>query len=171
MNADELRLPGERVVVRSLTAADLPALEAVMANPGVRTWWWDFDIGEFAPHTRDPDVEPFVIEHAGEVVGYLQVSEEDSLQYRFAGIDISLRDDAAGRGLGTDAVRTMARHLFDDCGHHRITIDPALANARAIRCYEKVGFTRVGVLHDYERGPDGTWHDGLLMELLRPELR
>ena len=48
--------------------------------------------------------------------------------------------------------------------------DPAAANHRAIRCYEKVGFRRVGVLRQYERGPDGRFHDGLLMDLLRPEL-
>jgi aminoglycoside 6'-N-acetyltransferase len=28
----------------------------------------------------------------------------------------------------------------------------------------------VGVLRQYERGPDGRFHDGLLMDLLRPEL-
>jgi aminoglycoside 6'-N-acetyltransferase len=165
-----VRLEGEQVVVRSLTDADHGALETVMASPGVRAWWWDFDIGDFARHTTEPDVEPFVIEHADDVVGYLQVSEEDSAQYRFAGIDLALRDDAQGRGLGSDAVRTIARFLFETRRHHRLTIDPALANARAIRCYEKVGFARVGVLREYERGTDGTWHDGLLMELLARDL-
>ncbi|HEX4491636.1 MAG TPA: GNAT family protein, partial [Acidimicrobiia bacterium] len=105
-----------------------------------------------------------------DVVGYLQVSEEDSAQYRFAGIDLALRDDAQGRGLGSDAVRTIARFLLETRRHHRLTIDPALANARAIRCYEKVGFARVGVLREYERGTDGTWHDGLLMELFARDL-
>jgi aminoglycoside 6'-N-acetyltransferase len=28
----------------------------------------------------------------------------------------------------------------------------------------------VGIMRLYERGPDGTWHDGLLMDLLRDEL-
>jgi aminoglycoside 6'-N-acetyltransferase len=27
------------------------------------------------------------------------------------------------------------------------------------------------VMRSYERGPDGTWHDGLLMDLLATELR
>ena len=36
--------------------------------------------------------------------------------------------------------------------------------------YERLGFRRVGVLRQYERGNDGTFHDGLLMELLRGEL-
>ncbi len=54
--------------------------------------------------------------------------------------------------------------------HHRITIDPAAANEPAIRCYAKAGFRPVGVMRQYERGGDGRFHDGLLMDLLRDEL-
>ncbi len=67
-------------------------------------------------------------------------------------------------------MRTVARWLLEVRGHHRITIDPAAANVHAIRAYAKVGFRPVGVMREYERGPDGTWHDGLLMDLLRGEL-
>ena len=112
-----------------------------------------------------------VIEHAGEVVGYIQFSEEISVQYRSAGIDLSLHDDHQGRGFGSDAVRTVARYLFAERGHHRLTIDPALRNERAIRCYERVGFKPVGVMRQYERSADGTWHDGLMMDLLADELQ
>jgi aminoglycoside 6'-N-acetyltransferase len=77
---------------------------------------------------------------------------------------------AQGRGLGPEAVRTVARWLFETRGHHRITIDPSAANARAIQAYAKVGFRPVGVMRRYERGPDGTWHDGLLMDLLAGDL-
>ena len=49
-------------------------------------------------------------------------------------------------------------------------IDPAADNAAAIRCYSKAGFRPVGIMRDYERGADGTWHDGLLMDLLAGEL-
>ena len=52
-----------------------------------------------------------------------------------------------------------------------LTIDPATDNEAAIRAYERVGFRKVGVMRSYELGPDGTWHDGLLMELLAGELR
>jgi len=70
----------------------------------------------------------------------------------------------------TEAVRLLARFLFEQRGHHRITIDPAAANEPAIRCYAKVGFRPVGIMRQYERGPDGTFHDGLLMDLLRDYL-
>ena len=87
-----------------------------------------------------------------------------------AGIDIFLSSRPQGRGIGTDAVRTLARYLIDVRGHHRLTIDPAASNTRAIRTYEKVGFKPVGVMRQYERGVNGTYHDGLLMDLLRGEL-
>jgi aminoglycoside 6'-N-acetyltransferase len=67
-------------------------------------------------------------------------------------------------------VRTLARWLVEERGHHRVTIDPAAANARAIRCYERVGFRPVGAMRRYERGPGGDWRDGLLMDLLPEEL-
>jgi aminoglycoside 6'-N-acetyltransferase len=63
----------------------------------------------------------------------------------------------------------LARFLIEDRGHHRLTIDPAAANERAIRAYEKVGFRKVGLLRRYQYYPDGTWQDGLLMELLAEE--
>lgn len=119
----------------------------------------------------DPDLHYYVILDEGRVVGGIQWYEEADLQYRHAGIDLFLDPSVHGRGLGTDAVRTLARHIVDEHGHHRIVIDPAADNAPAIRCYEKVGFRPVGIMRRYEQGPDGTFHDGLLMDLLADELR
>jgi aminoglycoside 6'-N-acetyltransferase len=52
-----------------------------------------------------------------------------------------------------------------------VVIDPAVENEQAIRCYEHVGFRRVGVMRRYERGADGMWHDNLLLDLLADEIR
>lgn len=95
----------------------------------------------------------------------------DVPDYRSAGLDIAVDPRWHGRGVGLDAIRTLARHLIEDRGHHRLTIDPAATNARAIAAYAKVGFRPVGTLRCYERGPDGNWHDGLLMDLLAGELQ
>ena len=58
-----------------------------------------------------------------------------------------------GRGLGSDAVRTLARHLFAEHRHHRLVIDPAADNTAAIGCYAKVGFRPVGVMRRYSGIP------------------
>lgn len=109
------------------------------------------------------------IELRGRVVGAIQWTAEEDPEYRHAGIDIFVDPAVHGRGVGTDAVRTLAAHLIDAEGFHRLVIDPAADNAAAIRCYAKVGFRPVGVMRQYERGENG-WHDCLLMDLLAAEL-
>ncbi|MEJ7796826.1 MAG: GNAT family protein [Nocardioides sp.] len=76
-----------------------------------------------------------------------------------------------GRGIGRDAVATLARHLVRDRGHHRLVIAPAADNEPASRCYAAGGFRPVRIMRRYERDADGAGgHDGLLMDLLGEEL-
>jgi aminoglycoside 6'-N-acetyltransferase len=105
------------------------------------------------------------------VAGSIQAAEESDPDYRHAAIDLFLGPAFQGIGLGQQAIRVLARWLFEERGHHRLTIDPSAANDRAIRTYRGVGFRPVGVMRRYERGPDGEFHDGLLMDLLREEFR
>jgi aminoglycoside 6'-N-acetyltransferase len=54
----------------------------------------------------------------------IQYGEITDPQYRHAGIDLFLDPALHGRGLGRDAVRTLARHLIDDRGwHHGLLMD------------------------------------------------
>jgi len=164
-------LRGERVLLRPLTDADVPKVSAIQAQPGVARRWGEPDEAELQGKAAGTDESTaFAIELDGEVVGLIEYYEEDDPMYRHAGIDLFLSEDVHGRGLGTDAVRTLALHLVRDRGHHRLVIDPAADNAAAIRAYEKVGFRSVGVMRRYERIDGGEWHDGLLMDLLADEL-
>jgi aminoglycoside 6'-N-acetyltransferase len=112
----------------------------------------------------------YAIEVDGRLVGAIQSAEETDAEFRHAGIDLFIDDDIQGQGVGPAAIRMLARRLIDEGGHHRITIDPAADNERAISAYEKVGFRRVGRLRRYQRMADGTWVDGMLMELLADDL-
>jgi aminoglycoside 6'-N-acetyltransferase len=163
-------LRGERVLLRRGRPEDTDRLFQIRNEPEVIRWWGSDEIEDISDQFIEAD-EGFVIEANGEVVGAIQYHEEDDPMYRHAGIDIFLTASRHGQGLGTEAIRLLARHLFEERGHHRLTIDPAADNAAAIRAYEKVGFRRVGIMRNYERGPDGVWHDGLLMDMLREELR
>jgi aminoglycoside 6'-N-acetyltransferase len=166
-------LSGERVRLRPPVEADADRLLEVFTKPEVARWWGEYDVDRVRGELIAPDDEAVVlaIEVEGEVIGIVQYAEEDEPEYRHAGIDIAIHPDWHGRGLGAETIRTVARYLFEERSHHRLTIDPAAHNERAIRSYERVGFKPVGILRQYERGPDGIWHDGLLMDLLRDELR
>jgi aminoglycoside 6'-N-acetyltransferase len=159
-------LHGERVVLRPLEAAHGPELRRILATPEVSAWWGPPDDG--FPESDDPDSTRFALLVDGEVAGLVQYLEEPDPDARSADIDIFLDPRHHGRGLGTDALRTIARHLLDERGHHRLTIVPQVANAAAIRSYEKAGFRPVGVTRLSFRDPAGTWRDELFMELVVP---
>lgn len=161
------------MLLRRPADGDLEALEALFADPEVAAWWpmRRDEIVRDLIHGSDPDATTYVIEVAGEVAGVIQSYEETDPSYRHAGMDICVASRFHGTGVAVDALRTLARHLIEHEGHHRLVIDPGAHNARAIACYAKLGFRPVGIMRQYERGPDGTWHDGLLMDLLAAELR
>ncbi|GAA1253842.1 GNAT family protein [Kitasatospora nipponensis] len=165
-------LLGERVVLRPARTADIPALVGIRRTPQVYARWrGGADLAAaVAEDLAEPGSSTLTILVAGRVAGAIQWSEETEPDYRHAGIDVYLDPALHGQGLGTDAVRTLAHYLITELGHHRLEIDPAADNTAAIRCYRKVGFRPVGVLRRHERGPDGDWHDSLLMDLLADEL-
>lgn len=153
--------------LRPLAAGDEAELLRIHRTPAVLRWWdepsegfpWD-----------EPESTRFTIVVDGAIAGLIQYWEEPEPKYRHAGIDVFLDPALHGRGLGTEAVRRVVRHLIDDRGHHRVTIDPATANVAAVRAYERAGFRPVGVLRRSEQDAGGdAWHDCLLMELLAGE--
>ena len=167
-------LRGERALLRAVRAEDADRLEEILREPEVSRWWGgsDADARRIAAEIlEDREAVPLAIEANGELIGLIQYQEENTPDYRHASIDIFLATASQGQGLGSEALHLLARYLVDERGHHRLTIDPAAANKRAIRAYERLGFRPVGVMREYERGPDGGWHDGLLMDLLARELR
>ena len=165
-------LRGRGVTLRPASEDDVDDLAAIRRAPSVSLRWRGH--GDMVADVRDDLAEPgsttYVIVVDGRVGGWIQWQAEEEPDYRHASIDIYVADGLQGRGVGTDAVRTLARHLVDDHGHHRLEIDPAVDNAAAIACYRKVGFRAVGVTRRSERGSDGTWHDSLLMDLLAEEI-
>lgn len=150
--------------------AHVADLRRILHTPEVRRRWGDEAASEEWPFD-DPSAARFAVVVDGQVCGMVQYGEEDDPAYRHASIDIFLDPSVHGRGIGRDAVRTLAGYLVHDRGHHRLVIDPAADNQAAIHCYAAVGFRPVGVMRRYERDADGDgWHDGLLMDLLAEEL-
>ncbi len=164
-------LHGERVTLRPLDEPALDRLVELLSHASVRRWWGTVEGPEALREDLRHDGTAFTIEVDGAVAGWLGIAEETTPDFRHVALDIALGAEFQDRGLGSAALRTVVRWLVAERGHHRFTIDPAAANERAIRAYEVVGFKPVGVLRRYERAPDGSWQDGLLMDLLAEELR
>ncbi|WP_236718306.1 GNAT family N-acetyltransferase [Actinoplanes sp. TFC3] len=172
-NKPARELAGAVVTLRAAVDADVAALARIRATPQVRARWrGGTDLAaEVREAIADNGLRFLTIRQGQRIVGGIQWAAEDDPEYRHASIDIFVDPAAHGRGLGTDAVRALVAYLVEVEGFHRIVIDPAADNRAAIRCYEKAGFRAVGIMRQYERGADGRWHDGLLMDLLADDLK
>lgn len=122
-----------------------------LKRPHLAEWWGDptESLAEIEQAMESIETEPLIVEFDGRPIGYLQSYDphlEDDHPYQdqptgTLGIDVSIGDpDMIGKGHGSAIVRQFADELFAE-GTPRVIIDPDPANLRAIRAYEKAGFT------------------------------
>ena len=151
-----------------------------LKRPHVGEWWnacksLEEVRDKYLPRLVDKsNVVPYLAYLDGTPIGYIQSYVvtaagngwwPDEHDPGVRGIDQFLADEQSlGHGLGTRMVREFVKVLFRDPSVTRIQADPAPTNARAIRCYEKAGFRRVGPITT----PDGP---ATLMVIERPSLR
>lgn len=145
---------GLLTTLRPAGAGDVDRLVAWHADPEVARYWdgETFTHAEMEERLERGDVEAWIVEESGKPVGYLQVHSE--------GLDMLLIPEARGRGLGPDAARAMARHLVDERGWTRVTVDPYAWNEGAVRAWERAGFVEVS-RHEADDGHSDPW---ILME-------
>lgn len=169
-------MPTPTFSFRPLTEEDLPLLHEWLNRPHLLEWWSAEQSPEdvrakYLPRIADAGAaKPFLALLEDRPVGYIQsyeVSEgsddwwPDRPGPGVLGIDQFLADgDRLGQGLGTAMVRRFTDRLFEDPWVTEIRVDPRPDNTRAIRCYEKVGFRRIGEITT----PDGP---ALMMVLRR----
>jgi aminoglycoside 6'-N-acetyltransferase len=157
-------LHGKRLTLRPAREDDVDALVAILQEPEVLAWWGRYDAARVRSDLTE--IRSFAIEVDGTLRGWLHVHEEADPDWPHVAFDVFVSERLRGGGYGREALRIAIHWFSSERGHHRFTIDPSVENERAIRAYEAVGFRRVGVMRRYERGPDGRWRDGLLMELI-----
>ena len=155
------------VCVRSPRPSDRAALERLFEDPLVERWWGRHDDARITELLAgEAEVLGLVVERDGRLVGWIQVIEEESAAYRHAGIDVATVAEVHGTGVPTRALTLVRDWLVGPKGHPRPTTAPAASNDRAVAAYRKIGFRDVGVMRGYERTPDGSYHDALLMEFV-----
>ena len=127
------------------------------------------------PGVRGDDATvPCIISLQGTPIGYMQYTEliEGRSYYvpdlaDLFGIDLFIGEPENWRKrLSTRALSLLVDFLFESKGAQKIIIDPQVVNVRAVRSYEKAGFTKVNMLPNHEFH-EGEMRDAWLMEVDR----
>ena len=153
------------VTLRLMTEQDIPMLHEWLGQPHIVEWWGGEERrptlsetrAHYLPRVLAKDrVTPYIAMLGNVPIGYAQSYValgcgegwwEDETDPGVRGIDQSLaHPDLLSKGLGTQLVTSLVELLFLDPTVTKIHTDPAPTNARAIRCYEKAGFRRIGTI-------------------------
>ena len=165
------------VRLRRATADDVPFLVRLVGDDDVapflaaiRAASAEDVAAEVERSDREPDAfGVVVIEVDGSPAGTASW-ERVNRRSRIASVGGLALDGAfRGRGLGTDAVRALQRHLLEEVGFHRIQMEIYGFNERALRHAERAGWIREGVRRKaYWRNDE--WVDGVLFGLVAEDL-
>jgi RimJ/RimL family protein N-acetyltransferase len=100
-------------------------------------------------HYPTPQRRTYAIEEveSGKHIGNVMYYGYDSAT-REAELGITIGDrDYWSQGYGTDAVRSMLHHLFDNLGLRRVFLHTLTWNHRAQSCFRRAGFRALRELH------------------------
>ena len=143
----------DNVIIRPVRRKDSDFLFSMINDPELVRWNAPFKNVSAEDHERwlsgildHPSKKLFLIEQQGQPIGSVQLIDIDKT-HNSAELTIRVKQDFQSKGAGTQAVTQLlgeARAL----GLHRVWLRVFSNNPRAIRAYEKAGFTHEGIMKE-----------------------
>ena len=174
--ADKPTIEGERIILRPLQSGDADALLAAMENgdsmrlTGTHATFTleQLEAWVTSRPLQDDRLDLAIIDRvSGAFVGDLAINEWDA-DNQSCNFRIALTPAGQNRGIGTEATRLIVGYVFEHLPIHRISLDVYAFNPRAAHVYTTVGFVVEGRAR-HTLLWDGTFHDSVLMSILRPD--
>ena len=142
-----VRLETDRLVIRSVTAADATAIAAIWADPDVTRHLGgprepEKVIASVLEAADDPPaLDLWTVEHEGRTIGNCglvekQIDGRDEVEIAYV-----LATEAQGRGFATEAGAAVRDHAFDVLGLSRLVALVHPENESSARVAEKLGFS------------------------------
>jgi RimJ/RimL family protein N-acetyltransferase len=116
-----------------------------------------------------PNNKIYAIEtHDGKVVGNIGLH---NINHEWSNAEVSIiigEKEYWGKGYAADAIRVLIKFAFDRVNLHRVYLHVSEDNKGGIRCYERSGFKKEGVLREAQYF-DGKYSNIIVMGILREE--
>jgi len=177
LRKQSILIPGEKVVLRSLIKTDLVK---------IKKWFSDVELIRlgFGLQAEDKVLEKIANEYyqkmirhgeyflaiedkENNLIGFLRFFPRDDISSARVGIMIGEKN-YWNRGCGTEAMQLLIKFLLEVLGLEKVELDTADFNINAQRCFEKVGFKRIGEISDLDL-QEGSYSHRLFMELTRED--
>jgi diamine N-acetyltransferase len=136
---------GQRVLIRSWTRSDAVAQELwpPYTEP-FHSFWNLVRLESYYDYGRSGSQRFIwaVDDMSGRLIGRISLREVSS-DSSSARLGISLSGAYVSQGLGSEAMRLFLNYYFGPLGFRTMLLDVAACNERAVRCYERLGFSYV----------------------------
>lgn len=168
-------LKGERVLLRTVEKRDITMFYDIWCDEEVRK----FDAAYLITPSKEFLMENFnafmnnakkylsIINEKNVLVGYITY-EESTENNSIYTLGITIGRAFWDRGYGADAINTLLRYLFLSKNAHRVELEVADYNHRAIQCYSRCGFLEEGRKRK-KYFSQGRFSDVVIMGILRDE--
>lgn len=177
-----MKLKGEKVILIPIKKEERDDFFKLATKSFGSDWWYgdeekekrsrkDFfkDWNEDCFNIDKPEKgQCFWIEYKGKRIGQINYNKIDKKNKKVE-LDIIIGPQKRlSKGLGTDALKTLIKYLFNSFKINKITISARANNPRAIKAYQKSGFKKEGLLReeDYFKGE---FVDCVIFGLLRKD--
>jgi len=155
-------------MLRTATAADFPFIRGVAASPEHAPFITDEDDAALAAYLTDSTARLLIWEAAGRPAGFALFCELGEPSGRVELRRLALA--SVGGGQGQVFLRALLDHGFGTLGAARVWLDASGENPRALRTYERAGFTLEGRLRQHWFRPVlGRVVDLVIFGMLRAE--
>ncbi|MDQ0350372.1 aminoglycoside 6'-N-acetyltransferase [Alkalibacillus filiformis] len=155
------------VLIRKMNEDDYEIMAKWLSTEAVLEFYGDvnspFDLEKvkekYEPRIAgEVPVTPYIVELGETPIGYIQkysLSEEKKVEFGYSshdqvyGIDQFIGvQNLFNKGIGTKMVRQFIDYFFGNKGANIVILDPEVSNIRAIKCYEKCGFSKVRLIEE-----------------------
>lgn len=162
-----------QLTLRALERSDLRFVHHLNNNRNIMSYWFEepyesFDELEelYNKHIHDNAERRFIAETADrEPVGLVEIIEINSI-HRSAEFQIIITPEHQGRGFARDLVNKALDYSFSILNLHKIYLQVATSNEKAIHIYKACGFREEGHLVE-EFFSNGKYTDAVRMYILQ----
>ncbi len=173
MNKFKVFLAGKKITLVVIDPADTKAVEKVMSfrnDPKLGCF-----IGRNFPFTAQRTVEDITgkdkvflgIALGDEIIGFITLRRINLINGT-GKLTVFLGEGNHRKGIGSEAVTLILWYAFNTLNLRKVNADVFAFNERSLRCFEKLGFRRQGVL-EKEYFVDGQYHDDILLRIFKEE--